>query len=51
MKETGFSGPFAEQLEDLDFADDVRLISAEKLSVNASKLVINVSEQSYMARR
>ena len=40
---TGIQWTLTEQLEDLDFADDVCLISEEKLSVNASKLGINVN--------
>ena len=40
---TGIQWTLTEQLEDLDFPDDVCLISAEKLSVNASKLGINVN--------
>lgn len=43
MKEPGIQWTLTEQLEDLDFADDVCLISAETLSVNASKLGINVN--------
>ncbi len=49
---TGIQWTLTEQLEDLDFADDVCLISAthnqmqrktEKLSVNASKLGMSVN--------
>ena len=40
---TGIQWTLTEQLEDLDFADDVCLISEEKLSVNASKSGINVN--------